>query len=309
MISVSHLIKKFPGHIAVNDLSFEVERGEIVGFLGLNGAGKTTTLRILAGYLPASGGDVIVAGRNVFTDSLEVRQRIGYLPEQCPLYPELRVDEYLRFRAKLKGVVPRKQRRRIQEVKELCSLEKVGSRIIGQLSKGYRQRVGLAEALVHEPELLILDEPTIGLDPSQIRQVRKLISRLAQKHTIFLSMHVLSEVEMICQRVLILHHGKLVASDSPENLRRLLQKGMQIVTEISGDPAQVEGALKHLPFVKEVARDGSYGSWSRYRIQGETDRDIRPELFQLAVQHNWVLRELYTEEKSLEDLFITLTEK
>ena len=203
--------------MAVDDVSFEVARGEIVGFLGPNGAGKTTTMRILACYLPATGGAVNVAGYDVFRDSIEVRRRIGYLPENVPLYPEMRVDEYLNYRARLKGVPPKKRRKRVDEVKGLCGLKDVGRRIIGQLSKGFRQRVGLAESMVHDPDLLILDEPTIGLDPNQIRQVRELIKGLAPRHTILISTHILPEVEMTCQRVLIIHRGRIVASDTRSN--------------------------------------------------------------------------------------------
>ena len=204
MITASHLSKTFPGRIAVNDITFEVGHSEVVGFLGPNGSGKTTTMRILAGYLPASAGTVRVAGYDVTKYPMEVRKRIGYLPENCPLYPDMRVDEYLHFRAALKGVPRGKRIGRVGEVKELCGLNDSGRRIIGQLSKGYRQRVGLAEALVHDPELLILDEPTIGLDPNQIRQVRTLIQELGRRHTILLSTHILSEVEATCRRVLII---------------------------------------------------------------------------------------------------------
>ncbi|MFH0880059.1 MAG: ATP-binding cassette domain-containing protein [Lentisphaerota bacterium] len=234
MIKVSHLTKKYAGCLAVDNISFQVSRGETVGFLGPNGAGKSTTMRILSCFQPASGGSVTVAGFDVLTQSLEVRRKIGYLPENVPLYPEMRVDEYLRYRARLKGLPGRKIRLRCDAVKSLCGLEEVGRRIIGHLSKGFRQRVGLADCLIHEPELLILDEPTIGLDPNQIRQVRTLIHDLAQDHTILLSTHILSEVEMTCQRVLIINEGRIAASDSPENLRSLLQGTVQVVAEMRG---------------------------------------------------------------------------
>ena len=218
MIKVENLTKRYAGHTAVKDLSFEVERGEIVGFLGPNGAGKSTTMKILSCFLPATGGRASVAGYDVFTQSLEVRQHLGYMPENVPLYTDMRVNEYLEHRAALKGLGGKKLKMRVGEVKELTSLNDVQRKIIGTLSKGYRQRVGLADALVGDPDLLILDEPTIGLDPNQIRQVRDLIKNLGQKHTILLSTHILPEVEMTCSRVIILHKGKIEASDTPQNL-------------------------------------------------------------------------------------------
>ncbi len=306
MIKVSHLTKRFAGCVAVRDVSFEVARGEIVGFLGPNGAGKTTTMRILAGYLPASDGQVLVTGRDVLRDSLEVRRRIGYLPENVPLYPEMRVDEYLRYRAKLKGVDRPAIKKRLKEVKELCGLQEVGRRLMGQLSKGYRQRVGLADSLIHDPELLILDEPTIGLDPNQIRQVRSLIKDLAQRHTILLSTHILSEVEVTCRRVLILHEGRIVASDTPEELKSLLVGGVQIVAELRGPREEMTESLRTLPRVQRLAsfeRD----SWMCFTIECEKDSDLRGKIFELAVRHNWELRELRIGRRSLEDVFVALT--
>ncbi|HBA84617.1 MAG TPA: ABC transporter [Verrucomicrobia bacterium] len=306
MIKVSHLTKRFAGCTAVNDVSFEVGRGEIVGFLGPNGAGKSTTMRMLACYLPATSGSILVTGRNVLSDSLEVRRRIGYMPENVPLYPEMRVDEYLRFRARIKGVEGSLIRKRVHEVKELCGLKDVGRRLIGQLSKGYRQRVGLADSLVHDPELLILDEPTIGLDPNQIRQVRALIKDLAQRHTILLSTHILSEVEMTCQRVLILNEGRIVASDSPENLKSLLQSGSQIVAEMRGPREEMYEKIRTLPRVQRVAAY-ELDSWVCFTIDCEKDADLRIQIFELAVRHNWELRELRIGKKSLEEIFVALT--
>jgi ABC-2 type transport system ATP-binding protein len=306
MIRVTHLTKSFPGRAAVNDVSFEVERGEIVGFLGPNGAGKTTTMRILTGYLPATSGEVFVAGRNVFTESLEVRRRIGYLPESCPLYPELRVDEYLRFRARLKGVGYRGLRRRVGEVKDLCGLADMGRRVIGQLSKGYRQRVGLAEALVHEPELLILDEPTIGLDPSQIRQVRDLIRQLAERHTILLSTHILPEVEMTCRRVLIISQGRIVASDSPENLRLLMKGGARLILEVRGPEQDIRARLRTLAGVRSVTAEPG-ADWHRYIVEYDPERDPRAEIFSVITRGGWTLRELREDRRTLEDAFIAVT--
>ena len=307
MIKVEHLTKRFAGCVAVDDASFTVERGEIVGLLGPNGAGKTTTMRILTCFFPASAGRVTIAGLDIFTESLEVRRRIGYMPENVPLYPEMRVDEYLRFRARLKGVPGRRVNRRVAEVKELCGLEDVGLRIIGQLSKGYRQRTGLAEALVHDPELLILDEPTIGLDPNQIRQVRGLIRELAQRHTILLSSHILPEVEMTCGRVLILKAGRIVASDTPGNLHGRLQGLATVVVEMRGPAGEMEARLKGLAGVGHVRGESAGGDWMRYTLECARDRDPRPEVFTAAASAGWTIRELRSEAGSLEDVFVSLT--
>jgi len=308
MIKVEHLTKKFANCTAVDDISFEVERGEIVGLLGPNGAGKTTTMRVLTGYHPASAGHVSVAGFDIFSRSMDVRRHIGYLPESVPLYPELRVDEYLRFRARLKQVRGRNVRRRVNEVKELCGLKDMGRRIIGQMSKGYRQRVGLAEALVNDPDLLILDEPTIGLDPNQIRQVRELIKSLSDRHTILLSTHILPEVEMTCGRVLILNKGKIVASDEPGQLRHLLKGGASIIVELQANRDDIERTLSTLPEISQVKVVEQGSGWSRAQIECLKDEDIRASVFELAVRNNWKLRELRMENKSLEDIFISLTQ-
>ena len=306
MIKVQQLTKHFAGCVAVDGVSFEVARGEIVGFLGPNGAGKTTTMRILAGYLPATGGSASIAGYDVFRDSIEVRRRIGYLPENVPLYPEMRVDEYLHFRARLKGVHGRNRRKRVDEVKGMCGLGEVGRRIIGQLSKGYRQRVGLAESLVHDPELLILDEPTIGLDPNQIRQVRELIKDLSQRHTVLLSTHILPEVEMTCRRVVIIHRGKVVASDTPENLKRLREGGTDVVAEIRGPSADVRAKVAALPGVRGVTVTEADG-WCRVAVECEQESALRPLLFDAVARAGWGLRELRAERRSLEDIFVSLT--
>src|SRR5476649_521200 len=233
MIEVSNLTKRYAGRTAVSDISFTVGRGEIVGLLGSNGAGKSTTMRILSCFLPATSGTVRVAGFDVFREADEVRRRIGYMPENNPLYPEMRVREYLKFRARLKGLGWRRSRERVSTVMEQCGLTDVSRRVIGQLSKGYRQRVGLADALVHEPDLIILDEPTIGLDPHQIRSVRQLIKSLAKKHTVLISTHILPEVEMMCGRVLIMLDGKIRAADTPDNLQSLMAGDSQIIAEIA----------------------------------------------------------------------------
>src|SRR5437763_3698791 len=223
MIKVENLTKKYAGQTAIRDLNFEVGQGEIMGFLGPNGAGKTTTMRILAGFMPATSGRASIAGFDVFEQSLQARSRLGYMPENVPLYNDMRVSEYLDYRAALKGVPHRRIAERVGDVKELCGLKEVENKLIAALSKGYRQRVGLADALLHEPDLLILDEPTIGLDPNQIRQVRDLIRNLGKHHTILLSTHILPEVEMTCSRVVIINRGKIEASDTPENLVNALR--------------------------------------------------------------------------------------
>lgn len=306
MVEVDHLTKCYPRKKAVDNVSFAVDSGEIVGFLGPNGAGKTTTMRMLSGYIPASGGSIRIAGIDVLRNSLAARRKIGYLPENVPLYNELRVDEFLRFKAHLKGVPPRQCRKHVERVKELCGLSREGRRIIGQLSKGFRQRVGLADALLHSPELLILDEPTIGLDPSQIRSVRELIKELAKHHTIILSTHILPEVEITCQRVLIIHEGRIAASDTPANLRAAIQGGTRILVELHAPREQAGGLLANLPHVREVKSD-QREAWTHYELECATDVDLRQNVFELAVREGWKLRELSIKKTSLEEAFIRLT--
>src|SRR5471032_1121479 len=252
MIEVENLSKTYSGFRAVQGISFHVKKGEIVGFLGPNGAGKSTTMKVLAGYLPPTDGKIRIAVFDVVTDSIEVRKRIGYMPENVPLYSDMRVNEFLRFRAELKKVARRKIKGRMEIVKDLCSLKDVENKIIGTLSKGYRQRVGLADALVHDPDLLILDEPTIGLDPNQIRQVRELIKNLGRKHTILLSTHILSEVELTCARVLVINRGRIEASDTPANLTKLVRGGGSIVLEVKAPAPDVVARLKALPDIEDV---------------------------------------------------------
>src|SRR5256885_2882121 len=240
MIEVANLTKRYAGHTAVSNISFSVGKGEVVGLLGPNGAGKSTTMRILSCYLPATSGTVRIAGLDVARHSEEVRRRIGYMPENNPLHFDMRVREYLKFRARLKGLSRRTSRERADIVMEQCGLTDVSRRIIGQLSKGYRQRVGLADALIHEPELIILDEPTIGLDPNQIRSVRQLIKNLAGAHTVLISTHILPEAEMTCNRMVIMYEGKILAADTPENLQRLMSSNSQVVAEIAAPRAALQ---------------------------------------------------------------------
>src|SRR6266550_1268652 len=246
IIEVENLTKRYAGHAAVDRITFSVQRGEIVGFLGPNGAGKSTTMRILACFLPATSGTARVAGYDVFTQADAVRRRIGYMPENNPLHLDMRVREYLKFRARLKGLGIGRSRDRAEVVMEQCGLTDVRRKIIGHLSKGYRQRVGLADALVHEPELIILDEPTIGLDPHQIRSVRQMIKNLGGKHTVLISTHILPEAEMMCSRMLIMYDGKILASDTPENLQRMMAGNGQIVAEIAAPVLSLRNCFSQL---------------------------------------------------------------
>ena len=307
MIQVSNLTKRYAGRTAVDDISFTVARGEIVGLLGPNGAGKSTTMRVLAGFMPASSGTVRVAGFDVFHDSDEVRRRIGYMPENNPLYPEMRVREYLKFRARLKGLGWKKSRERVTTVMAQCGLTEVGRRVIGQLSKGYKQRVGLADALVHEPDLIILDEPTIGLDPQQIRSVRQLIKSLAGRHTVLISTHILPEAEMMCHRMLIMFDGRVLASDTPENLQRRMAGGSQVIAEIAAPEAALRAAWEQLPEVEHFDVAPSDGDFFRCALTPRDGRDLRPAVFALARQHNWNLRELTRSRHSLEDIYLQVT--
>src|ERR1051326_1972284 len=255
MIKVENLTKRYAGHTAIKDLNFEVGQGEIMGFLGPNGAGKTTTMRILASFLPPTSGRVSIAGFDIFEQSLQARAHIGYMPESVPLYSDMRVTEYLDYRAALKEVPHRRMAERVGDVKELCGLREVEKKMIGTLSKGYRQRVGLADALLAEPDLLILDEPTIGLDPNQIRQVRELIKNLGKQHTILLSTHILPEVEMTCSRVIIIHQGKIEACDTPENLLGQIRRAGGVVLEAKvGNDNGVE-ELKKISGVRDVVSE------------------------------------------------------
>src|ERR1700736_6588349 len=306
MIKVERLTKKFAGVAAISNLSFEVAKGEIVGFLGPNGAGKSTTMRILSSFMPATSGFASIANYDVFNESLKARAHLGYLPENVPLYGDMRVGEYLRYRGSLKGLHGKRLRHRVGTVKELCSVKEVENRLIANLSKGYRQRVGLAEALIHEPDLLILDEPTIGLDPNQIRQVRELIKSLGERHTILLSTHILSEVEATCSRVIIINRGRIEASDTPENLVNQLRTSGLLRLEVKCGSEDPVSYLSAVPGVREV-RAVSDGEWRSFEIRIEANSDPREQIFQLAVGRKWVIRELSKERATLEDAFVELT--
>ena len=306
MISVKNLTKRFGRTTAVDNLCFDVARGEVVGFLGPNGAGKTTTMRMLACYLPPTGGCVTIAGLDILHDSLEVRQRIGYLPENVPLYDDMRVGEYLDYRGRLKGLYGSLLRARMDDVVVQCDLNEAYRAVIGRLSKGFRQRVGLADALLHEPSVLILDEPTIGLDPNQIRRTRNLIRGLARRYTVLLSSHILHEVESMCERVLIINRGRIVASDTTENLVSMVKGHAVTVAEISGPQEDLVKRVQALPGIVRVQADAEQG-WVRLRVESLKGRDLRTDLFHLASLNGWVLRELREERRNLEDVFVSVT--
>jgi ABC-2 type transport system ATP-binding protein len=307
MIEVENLTKRYPGRTAVDGISFQIGRGEVVGFLGPNGAGKSTTLRILSSFLPATSGTARVAGYDVFKEPDEVRRRIGYMPENNPLHLDMRVREYLKFRARLKGLGWRRSRERVDSVLQQCGLTDVSGRIIGQLSKGYRQRVGLADALVHEPDLIILDEPTIGLDPHQIRSVRALVKELGRNHTVVLSTHILNEVELTCSRVLILHRGRILAADRTEDLTQRMSLNGQVVAEVEAPAAQLLEAFRDLPEVERVEVEPLDGNFLRLSLVPRNGVDLRPLVFAEVRDHGWPLRELTRSRHSLEDIFIHMT--
>jgi ABC-2 type transport system ATP-binding protein len=306
MIKVENLTKRYAGQTAIQNLNFEVGKGEIMGFLGPNGAGKTTTMRILASFMPPSSGRASVAGFDIFEHSLQARAHLGYMPENNPLYNDMRVTEYLDYRAALKGVPHRRVGERVGDVKELCGLKDVEKKIIGALSKGFRQRVGLADALLHEPDLLILDEPTIGLDPNQIRQVRELIKNLGKQHTILLSTHILPEVEMTCSRVIIIHKGRIEACDTPENLLNQIRTASGVLLEAKTGSDNGAEELKRVPGVKDVSvsRDGD---WQVFSLRADAEADVRPEVFRLASDRRWTVRELSQRRATLEDVFVEIT--
>ena len=309
MINVHNLSKRYGRHSAVKNISFQVGKGQIVGFLGPNGAGKTTTLRMLTGYLPPSSGSAEVAGYDIFRESLLARRRIGYMPENVPLYGEMRVREYLRYRAQLKGLRGRDARQHIGEAMDLCGLTEVRRKMIKTLSKGYRQRVGLADALVHKPELLILDEPTNGLDPNQIRSIRNLIKRLGEKHTIMLSTHILHEVEMTCDHVIIIDEGKIKATGSPSGLVEQMRAAGKITIEIQADAQIATAALGELKHVKKVMLEETEDGWARFSILVDHGTDTRARIYKLGVERGWPIRTLHRHTATLEDVFVELTRK
>jgi ABC-2 type transport system ATP-binding protein len=306
LIQVEHLTKRYGNTLAINDITFDVKKGEIVGFLGPNGAGKTTTMRILSGFIPATDGKAQVSGFDVFEQPLEVKQRIGYLPENPPLYQELTVDSFLAFVGRIKAVKSEHINDRVAAVKKQCALEDMGDKLIKHLSKGYRQRVALAQALIHDPDVLILDEPTVGLDPKQIIEVRELIKRLAGEHTIILSSHILPEVSMTCQRVVIINNGKIVAIDTPDNLQATLTGGSQVHLQFRGNQEEVRSAVAAIQHVKSVQSEAQ-ANGGALRIEIESGFDVRPDIARAVIQSGADLVELKTAGLSLEDIFLKLT--
>jgi ABC-2 type transport system ATP-binding protein len=307
MIEVVNLTKRYAGHTALADVSFTVGAGQIVGLLGENGAGKSTTMRILSGFLPATSGTARVAGQDVFHDSCEVRRRIGYMPENNPLHNEMRVREYLKFRARLKGLSRAQTRERMDTVMQQCSLTDVSKRIIGQLSKGYRQRVGLADALIHEPDLIILDEPTIGLDPHQIRAVRQLIKSLAGTHTVLISTHILSEAEMTCHRMVIMKHGRVIANGTREELQGFMEGNGQVVAEIAAPREELLACWAAMAEIEHFDVSPVEGAYLRCALTPRNGCDLRPKIYALARERGWALRELTRSRHSLEDIYVQVT--
>ncbi|NIR14287.1 MAG: ATP-binding cassette domain-containing protein [Desulfobacterales bacterium] len=308
MIEVENVTKVYGQHRAIDGITFSMEEGEVLGFLGPNGAGKTTLMRILTCFFPATQGRAVVAGFDCFADSLEVRRRIGYLPERVQLYEDMKVRDYLSFVAGIKGVPRRDIRGRVARTMGDCGVDGVSNRVIGNLSRGYRQRVGLAQALINDPEVLILDEPTVGLDPKQIKEIRKLIKDLAGKRTVILSTHILPEVSMVCGRVIIINKGKLVAIDTPENLTSRIQSSSKMLLRISGaSPVEIEQQLGKVSGVKSVTIDESILKGPcGFIVEVGEERDVRRNLHPAIVNEGWELAEMRSLEMSLEDVFIKL---
>ncbi|MFH1008711.1 MAG: ATP-binding cassette domain-containing protein [Candidatus Latescibacterota bacterium] len=307
MIEVDHLTKHYGQTPAVEDVSFRVEKGEILGFLGPNGAGKTTTMRMITCYLPPTSGTARVAGYDVFSDSMEVRRRIGYLPEHPPLYTDMTVASYLDFVSKIKGVESKQRKSAVDRTVERCGLSDKRDTIIAKLSKGYRQRVGIAQALVHDPEVLVLDEPTIGLDPRQIIEVRELIKSLAGDHTVILSTHILSEASMTCQRMVIINKGRIVAMDTPENLKARLMGADRIYVQVKGPSEAVSAKLREVPNVAGVVAEPGGNGTCGFFVDSREKTDIRAELAASIVGSGFGLLEMKPVGMSLEEIFLQLT--
>jgi len=306
VIEVEHVSKVYNGRKAVDDVSFTVKKGEVLGLLGPNGAGKTTTMRILTCYMPATNGTARIAGYDVFEESLEVRRRIGYLPENPPVYPEMAVDSYLDFVAKIKGTRSNERRKQVDDVIGKCSLGDVRKRTIGMLSKGYKQRVGLAQALLNNPEVLILDEPTLGLDPKQIHEVRSLIKSLATTHTVILSTHILPEVSMTCNQVVIINKGRVIAMDTPEGLAHQMKGAERISLTVDGPMEAVREKLLAIEGVLNVQAEEVGGTQATYAVECKLNSDLRRVLAATVVSQDWGLLDLRGIAMSLEDVFINL---
>jgi ABC-2 type transport system ATP-binding protein len=306
MIQASGLTHFYGPNLAIQDVNFGVEKGEILGFLGPNGAGKTTTMRILTGYMPPTRGKVLLDGFDVVEQSLQARRKIGYLPETVPLYTDMTVSGYLKYMGTLRGMPPKNIKRRVSEVVDICRLGDYHKTIIGKLSKGFRQRVGVAQAIIHEPEVLVLDEPTIGIDPIQVVETRRLIQDLGKAQTVVLSSHILPEVSMICQRVMIIHEGHIVAEDTPDNLAQRLQGVNRLEVEVSGPREDVQSALGKIQGVSEVAYRSNQGR-NIYLIQAQGGQDLRDEISRAVVTNGWSLLSMQMVGMSLEEIFLKLT--
>ncbi len=309
MILAEHLTKRFGPFTAIDDVSFSVKRGEVMGFLGPNGAGKSTTMRILAGVFPPTSGRAVVAGYDLKTDSLRARRVVGYFPERVSLYLDLTVREYLRYVCRLKEVPAAERRRSIEAAMASCGVDKVAGRLVGTLSKGYRQRVGIAQAIVGDPRVLILDEPTSGLDPEQVAEIRTLIRRLRGDRTVILSTHILSEVEATCDRVIIINQGRILAVDTPENLNQRLRHASEVYLEIAGPEREVTALLTAMPGVVDVQRDGSGDGAVRLTVSTARGIDLRAEIAAAVTGAGWGLRELRPVTLSLETIFLTLVSR
>lgn len=310
MIEIQNLTKKYGQIVAVNNISFNVNKGEILGFLGPNGAGKSTTMNIITGYLPSTAGTVKVDGYDIMTHPAEVKKRIGYLPEAPPLYRDMTVTEYLKFVSNLNNVPKKNQKAQMADIMELVGLTDHRKRLIDNLSKGYRQRVGLAQALIGNPEVLILDEPTVGLDPKQIIEIRRVIKALSQERTIILSSHILPEVSAICERVVIINKGEIVAEDTPERLSQGLDKAMKLVLTIAGPKDEILEAVKKIDGVKYMEATAKSGENAyKYILEGQSEEDIREKLFFCMAENGWPLLEIKPSVMTLEDIFISVVTK
>ena len=307
MIEVDHLSKYYGDFPAISDVSFTVSKGEILGFLGPNGAGKTTTMRILTGFMPPSSGTARIAGHDVIAESLQARQRIGYLPESVPLYTDMTVKGYLSFMGAIRGMNSKRIKSRVSDVIQICRLEEYHNSLISKLSKGFRQRVGVAQAILHEPEVLVLDEPTIGIDPIQVVETRQLIKNLGGEHTLIISTHILPEVSMICERVVIIHEGEIVAEDTPQNLAERLQATERLHLEVRGPTAEVTKAIRNVQGVQDVTYTDHGDGTAVYSIMGRRGAEMRTDLARAVVEQDWGLLRLESVTMSLEDIFLRLT--
>lgn len=309
MIEVKHLTKKYGNHIAVNDLSFQVEKGQIYGFLGPNGAGKSTTMNIITGYIASTEGTVVINGHDILEEPEEAKRSIGYLPEQPPLYMDMTVHEYLKLAAELKKVAKEKRETMIEDITNMVQITPMKDRLIKNLSKGYKQRVGLAQALMGYPEVIILDEPTVGLDPKQIIEIRDLIKSLSKKHTVILSSHILSEVSAVCDYIMIISHGKLVASDTPENLERMLGQNNVVEIEAKTSPEEMRWILKNVPGIEAIETQPSEDGSIKGRVREKKGEDIRADVFRAFASAGIPLLTLKVSGTSLEDVFMELTQR